>query len=923
MLVLHDAMESRKPAVVDAALDCLQKLIAFSLIRGSVHSINHKRDVSSKSFQESSDGVQAPLQFAAQAPQAQAVELICSCDDLGDEIVDLRLLKALITVVTSSSLHVHSQALLFCVRAAYNVFLTSKSQVTQATAKATLIQIINVVFQRLETGHMAVVLPPIAVSDVLGVPGADNSKASSNTVASVQQFLTDVASAVDPFGTAAAHMQAELDAAFVPRVSSIDAVSNPPESPIQTLGRPFEANMKGKHHEDLENAQKVASEGKTMLEKEEKQISDLKALLEKDGFLLLRALCKLSIRSPDSTNEQTTTKGKLLALELIKILLDNSSNEFKSRERIIAAIKQYLCLSLLKSCSSSSLAVQNLCSSIFTSLLMKFRANLKAEVGVFYPMIILKSIECPVGGMSMDSSTPTLAMAASDAVQKSVTLKCLEEVSMDGQLLVDLFVNYDCDIEGVNLFERTISGTVRLAQGGHASTGIEDLLEVRRMRFQALRILTNALHSLSKWHKGTNKMEKSINDDSSKVAPEIDAIMDQNVVKVGGEVEDDIRSKWVAQLAAGQRSLPQQSATKQGDLVKIWKEFKKVFEQGITLFNEKPKKGIEFLQSQRVVGLSPEEVSCFLEATKGLDKSMIGDYLGERDDFNLKVMHAYVDALDFTSLEFDAAIRRFLSGFRLPGEAQKIDRLMEKFAERFVRCNPDAFKSADVAYVLAYSVIMLNTDAHNPMVKNKMSKADFLRNNRGINDGGDLDQAFMESLYDRIIENEIKMDEGLEGSTDEETSAPGGWFDSVMALLPGRQQYSSSEPADEAVRRTASKLRKLAEGASFFEAKDGDTIRPMVDVSWAPILGAFSVLFESEQDDTFTDACVEGFRVSIALVSGLEMYMLRSAFLSSLMQFTSLHAPSRISDKHVKAFRYASFNFFFLSLWCFSKMLHL
>jgi brefeldin A-inhibited guanine nucleotide-exchange protein len=47
---------------------------------------------------------------------------------------------------------------------------------------------------------------------------------------------------------------------------------------------------------------------------------------------------------------------------------------------------------------------------------------------------------------------------------------------------------------------------------------------------------------------------------------------------------------------------------------------------------------------------------------------------------------------------------------------------MEKFAERFVRCNPASFKSADVAYVLAYSVIMLNTDLHNPQVKKKMTK---------------------------------------------------------------------------------------------------------------------------------------------------------------------------------------------------------
>lgn len=40
-------------------------------------------------------------------------------------------------------------------------------------------------------------------------------------------------------------------------------------------------------------------------------------------------------------------------------------------------------------------------------------------------------------------------------------------------------------------------------------------------------------------------------------------------------------------------------------------------------------------------------------------------------------------SMDFTDMAFDEAIRHFLSGFRLPGEAQKIDRMMEKFAERF------------------------------------------------------------------------------------------------------------------------------------------------------------------------------------------------------------------------------------------------
>jgi len=51
-------------------------------------------------------------------------------------------------------------------------------------------------------------------------------------------------------------------------------------------------------------------------------------------------------------------------------------------------------------------------------------------------------------------------------------------------------------------------------------------------------------------------------------------------------------------------------------------------------------------------------------------------------------MYAYVDQIDFKDRELVAALRYFLEGFKLPGEAQKIDRLMEKFASRYCECNP-------------------------------------------------------------------------------------------------------------------------------------------------------------------------------------------------------------------------------------------
>ena len=50
-------------------------------------------------------------------------------------------------------------------------------------------------------------------------------------------------------------------------------------------------------------------------------------------------------------------------------------------------------------------------------------------------------------------------------------------------------------------------------------------------------------------------------------------------------------------------------------------------------------------------------------------------------------MHAFVDMMDFTNLSFTNALRTFLQAFRLPGEAQKIDRFMLKFADRYMANN--------------------------------------------------------------------------------------------------------------------------------------------------------------------------------------------------------------------------------------------
>jgi len=184
--------------------------------------------------------------------------------------------------------------------------------------------------------------------------------------------------------------------------------------------------------------------------------------------------------------------------------------------------------------------------------------------------------------------------------------------------------------------------------------------------------------------------------------------------------------------------------------------------QGKKLFNKNPKEGIRFFQQKNLLGASPQEVAAFLRETTFLDKTMIGDYLGDKKDFNMQVLDCYVRSIDFTNMKFDEALRKFLGfGFRLPGEAQKIDRIMEKFACNYLDQNPKTFDSPAVAYVLAFSLIMLNTDLHNPNNKQKMTKEAFIKNNKGTNHGHDFPREYLEELYDSFKTKELEFAEGL------------------------------------------------------------------------------------------------------------------------------------------------------------------
>lgn len=190
---------------------------------------------------------------------------------------------------------------------------------------------------------------------------------------------------------------------------------------------------------------------------------------------------------------------------------------------------------------------------------------------------------------------------------------------------------------------------------------------------------------------------------------------------------------------------------------------KRHYRTGLNIFNKKPEKGITYLITKGFLDNSPQAIARFLITRKGLSKQMIGEYLGNiQQTFNQAVLQCFANEIDLSGLQIDTSLRKFQTYFRMPGEAQKIERLMEVFSQRYCVCNPEItskLKSLDTIFILSFAIILLNTDLHTPNLKpeKRMTMDQFIRNLRGIDDGADVDRDLLAGVYDRIRTQEFKV----------------------------------------------------------------------------------------------------------------------------------------------------------------------
>jgi brefeldin A-resistance guanine nucleotide exchange factor 1 len=189
---------------------------------------------------------------------------------------------------------------------------------------------------------------------------------------------------------------------------------------------------------------------------------------------------------------------------------------------------------------------------------------------------------------------------------------------------------------------------------------------------------------------------------------------------------------------------------------------KKVIIKGASKFNESAKGGIAYLASEGIIE-DPNDarsVTKFLSGTTRIDKKVLGEYISKKS--HEAILEAFMEQFDFTGQRVDEALRQVLNTFRLPGESALIERIVTVFSEQYIdRAKPEGITDKDAIFVLTYAIIMLNTDQYNPNVKEgaRMKLQDFARNLRGVNSGSNFDDQYLEDIYNAIKAREIVLPE--------------------------------------------------------------------------------------------------------------------------------------------------------------------
>nr|KAJ3420378.1 guanine nucleotide exchange protein for ADP-robosylation factor [Polyrhizophydium stewartii] len=399
-----------------------------------------------------------------------AVDAICKAyavPSLTDEATQLQIVKAITSAITSDypASAIHGKMLLKTVRAIYNLFLSGKTVNVQTVAQASLIQITQAVFSRVPLN----VDGPKLVRAHLERIGADLPAAAGEQSAESSSSVQTASQSAETEQNGDRHEPAvdEIDPTLAESLDSIaparDSTDRATEA-SSTLASMGERDTLARTSLDI-----IGSNPSAPVVSSEDDF-DLRI---KDAYLVFRALCKLAMKPIPGADgvadiRSSAMRSKMLSLHLVNMVLTSFSSVFfvpapilfsivrypQSMQSVgfVMAVKQYICLVFTRNITNIVPQVFEITTRIFGRILLDLRTALKKEISVMFTQVILPFMEPKPGAATATFHQRFILLQTLHAVLSA-------EPSASGRMIVELYLNYDCDVSATaheNIWERLV-----------------------------------------------------------------------------------------------------------------------------------------------------------------------------------------------------------------------------------------------------------------------------------------------------------------------------------------------------------------------------------------------------------------------------------------------------------------------------------
>lgn len=409
------------------------------------------------------------------------------------------------------------------------------------------------------------------------------------------------------------------------------------------------------------------------------------------GIPCIRELFRFLISLCNPLDSQNNDNVIHIALNLLTVVFEVASDNIGNFYSLTTLVKDELCRNLFSLLSTERLpifaAALQVCFLLFESL----RFYIKFQLENF-----LVKITDIIGSENTRITYEIRELALDNLLQL---------LRIPG-FAAELYINYDCDLYCTNIFENIAK---LLSKNALSAASSPVIYGTQLLSLDALLTIIAAInHNCTSFKKGTQIIYKRHSRNNSSARSEM--FSDDTTADGAAYVKNmetliqynSLYNRFTGKLKVGETLTEQK--------MEELKNKKRILSQGTDLFNQRPEKGIQFLQENGTLNasLDPLEIAHFLRESPGLDKKMIGEYISKKKNVEKGILEVFVKSFDFTATRIDKALRLYLETFRLPGEAPLIFLVMEHFAEHWHKCNKEPFANTDAAFSLAYAIIMLN-----------------------------------------------------------------------------------------------------------------------------------------------------------------------------------------------------------------------